>query len=93
MKWINQDEYYKEYLVEPSFLIESMEKNGLTLIETDTFKNLFDYNKEFLINNAKHESIPSTNKFFKNIATFYDDNLKNFHLYSFLNRYYIFQKN
>jgi SAM-dependent methyltransferase len=93
MKWINQDEYYKEYLVEPSFLIETMEKNGLTLIETDTFKNIFDYNKEFLINNAKHESIPSTKNFFKDIATFYDDNLKNFHLYSFLNRYYIFQKN
>jgi SAM-dependent methyltransferase len=93
MKWINQDEYYKEYLVEPSFLIETMEKNGLTLIETDTFKNLFDYYKEFIINNSNQESIPSTKNFFKDISTFYDDNLKNFHLYSFLNRYYIFQKN
>jgi SAM-dependent methyltransferase len=93
MKWINQDEYYKEYLVEPSFLIESMEKNGLTLIETDTFKNVFDYYKEFIINNAQQESIPSTKNFFKDIATFYDDNLKKFHSYSFLNRYYIFQKN
>lgn len=68
-------------------------KNGLTLIETDTFKNLFDYYKEFIINNGKQESIPSTKNFFKDISTFYDDNLKNFHLYSFLNRYYIFQKN
>ena len=92
MKWINQYDYYKEYLVEPSFLIESMEKIGLSLIETDTFKNVFDNYKEFLNNNAKHESIPDTKKFLMNTANYYDENYKNFHLYTFLFRYYIFQK-
>ena len=92
MKWINQDDYYKEYLVEPSFLIESMEKIGLTLIETDTFKNIFDNYKEFLNDNAKHESIPDTKKFLMNTANYYDEKFKNFHSYTFLFRYYIFQK-
>jgi len=93
MKWINQDDYYKEYLVEPSFLIESMEKIGLSLIETDTFKNVFDNFKEYLNNYAKHESIPDTKKFLMNTANYYNDSFKNFHLYTFLSRYYIFQKN
>jgi SAM-dependent methyltransferase len=93
MKWINQDDYYKEYLVEPSFLIESMEKIGLSLIETDTFKNIFDNYKEFLHNNAKNESIPDTKKYLMNTANYYDEKFKNFHSYSFLFRYYIFQKN
>jgi SAM-dependent methyltransferase len=93
MKWINQDDYYKEYLVEPSFLIESMEKIGLSLIETDTFKNVFDNYKEFLNNNAKYESIPETQKYLMNTTNYYDEKFKNFHSYSFLFRYYIFQKN
>jgi SAM-dependent methyltransferase len=93
MKWINQDDYYKEYLVEPSFLIESMEKIGLSLVETDTFKNVFDNYKEYFKNHVKHESIPDTRNFLINTAKFYDDNFNNFHSYSFLNRYYIFQKN
>jgi hypothetical protein len=93
MKWINQDDYYKEYLVEPSFLIESMEKIGLTLIETDTFKNVFDNYKEFLNNNANHESILDTKKFLMNTANYYDEKFLNFHSYTFLFRYYIFQKN
>jgi SAM-dependent methyltransferase len=92
MKWINQDDYYKEYLVEPSFLIESMEKIGLSLIETDTFKNVFDTYKEFLNNNAKHESIPETKKYLMNTANYYDEKFKIFHSYSFMFRYYIFQK-
>jgi SAM-dependent methyltransferase len=93
MKWINQDDYYKEYLVEPSFLIESMEKIGLSLVETDTFKNVFDNYKEYLKNHVKYESIPDTKNFLMNTGKYYDDNFNNFHSYTFLNRYYIFQKN
>ena len=93
MKWINQDDYYKEYLVEPSFLIESMKKTGLSLIETDTFKNIFDTYKEFLNNNANHESIPETKKYLMNTANYYDETFKIFRSYSFMFRYYIFQKN
>ena len=93
MKWINQEDYYKEYLVEPSFLIESMDKIGLSLIETDTFKNLFDNYKEYLNNYVKNESIDNTKKFLMTTAKYYDENFKNFHSYSFLFRYYIFQKN
>lgn len=93
MKWINQEDYYKEYLVEPSFLIESMDKIGLSLIETDTFKNLFDNYKDYLNNYVKNESIENTKKFLMTTAKYYDENFKNFHSYSFLFRYYIFQKN
>lgn len=93
MKWINQDDYYKEYLVEPSFLIESMDKIGLSLIETDTFKNVFDNHKEYFNNITEHESIPSTKEFLMNVGKYYQENLNNFHSYSFLFRYYIFQKN
>jgi SAM-dependent methyltransferase len=93
MKWINQEDYYKEYLVEPSFLIESMDKIGLSLIETDTFKNLFDNYKDYLNNYVKNESIDNTKKFLMTTAKYYDENFKNFHSYSFLFRYYIFQKN
>lgn len=93
MKWINQEDYYKEYLVEPSFLIESMDKIGLSLIETDIFQNLFDNYKEYLNNYVKNESIDSTKKFLMTTAKYYDENFKNFHSYSFLFRYYIFQKN
>jgi len=93
MKWINQEDYYKEYLVEPSFLIESMDKIGLSLIETDTFKNLFDNYKDYLNNYVKNESIDNTKKYLMTTAKYYDENFKNFHSYSFLFRYYIFQKN
>lgn len=93
MKWINQSDYYKEYLVEPSFLIESMEKIGLSLVETDTFKNIFDNYKEYLNNYVKNESIPDTKNFLMNVGKYYDEKFSNFHSYSFLNRYYIFQKN
>ena len=93
MKWINQEDYYKEYLVEPSFLIESMEKIGLSLIETDTFKNLFDNYKDYLNNYVKHESIPETKQYLMNTAKYYDEIYSNFHTYTFLFRYYIFQKN
>jgi SAM-dependent methyltransferase len=93
MKWITQDDYYKEYLVEPEFLIESMNKIGLSLIETDTFKSLFDIYEDYLTKSIENESIPKTKKVLKDVSKFYDENLINFHSYSFLNRYYIFQKN
>ena len=37
--------------------------------------------RQFLINNANQESIPTTKKFFKDIATYYDENFKIFHFY------------
>lgn len=93
MKWITGDDYYKEYLVEPSFLVETMKKNDLSLVESDTFNNLFDIYKDYFLNCVQFESIKETNNYLSNAKKFYNDELSNFHTYSFLFRYYIFQKN
>ena len=92
MKWITDDDYYKEYLVDADFLIEKMKKNGLSLIETDTFENLFDIYRDYLVNSTEFESINETNKFLSKVKKFYNDEYINFPNYSFLTRYYIFQK-
>ena len=92
-KWFTSLHYYKEFLVEPDFLIEIMKKNGLSLVESDTFNNLFDIYKDYIINCTQFESINETKKFLSKVKNYYNDELSNFHAYSFLSRYYIFQKN
>ena len=61
------------------------DKCNMRLIESDLFYNIFNYNKNFLINN--------NNENFKNIKYLYDDNnnesVDSLELMK-LNRYYIF---
>jgi hypothetical protein len=61
------------------------DKCNMRLIESDLFYNIFNYNKNFLINNS--------NDNFKNIKYLYDDNNNeskaSIELMK-LNRYYIF---
>lgn len=84
----NDNNYITEYLVYKDYLIKQMkEKCNMRLIESHLFYDIFNYNKNFLINN--------NNENFKNIKKLYDnnDNESNASIELLkLNRYYVFQK-
>ena len=95
MKWISEDDYYSEYAVSKKLMIKTMKKAGCRLVDTDSFKNLYTINKMFFTETIEYESDPRNKKFYENAGTFFRDlkgvdkeSLK----YSFLHRYYIFQK-
>jgi hypothetical protein len=88
--------YWREYLVDPDYLIEQFEKNcGLKLVDTDTFENQFYVAKHFFDNVAPFEADERTKKQFMQIAEYYnmDDemNKSGFEMTRML-RYYVFQK-
>ena len=84
----NDNNFVTEYVVYKEHLIKQMkDKCNMRLIESDLFYNIFNYNKNFLVNN--------NNENFKNIKSLYDENnnesvasLELMKLY----RYYVFQK-
>lgn len=95
MGWLFEDGVYQtEYLVYPEFIIKSMkEKCSMELVETYTFEEIFNDNKDFLkLSSEIEESIRI--KFFKDIYKFYSptDINKKCYSYSFLNRFYVFRK-
>ena len=95
MGWLFEEGVYQtEYLVYPEFIIKSLkEKCSMELVETYSFEDIFNDNKEFLkLSSEIEESIRI--KFFKEIYKFYtptDINSKCY-TYSFLNRFYVFRK-
>jgi len=95
MSWLFEDGIYQtEYLVYPEFIINSLkEKCSMELVETYSFEDIFNDNREFLkLSSEIEESIRI--KFFKDIYKFYnptDVNTKCYG-YSFLNRFYVFRK-
>jgi SAM-dependent methyltransferase len=95
MGWMFEEGVYQtEYLVYPEFIIKSLkEKCSMELVETYSFEDIFNDNREFLkLSSEIEESIRI--KFFKDIYKFYtptDINIK-CHSYSFLNRFYVFRK-
>ena len=72
-----------------------MKKAGCRLVDTDTFENVYEINKPYFKEVIKHEENPKNKIFYERVAEYYtnlsgaDKESKN---YSFLNRYYIFQK-
>lgn len=94
MSWIN-DDYIQEYLVSKELLVNTMKKAGCRLVDTDTFKNVYEINKPYFTEVIKYEENPKNKIFYERVAEYYtnlsgaDKESKN---YSFLNRYYIFQK-
>lgn len=97
MAWVlEENKYETEYLVTKDFMIKTMkEKCNLDLIETDMFENLYKINKpwfDMIINTE--ENIKNRN-FYKDVYQFYgelkgaDKESKKF---SFLHRYFVFQK-
>ena len=94
MRWIS-DVYRPENLVSPKLMIKTMEKAGCRLVDTDLFSNLYQINKEWFANVISHEENPKNKKFYENSSKIYGDLKgadKESKVYSFLNRYYIFQK-
>ncbi len=95
MAWIMEDGVYQtEYLVMPDFIIKTFkEKCSLELIETLSFKEAFDNNREYLKIASKVE-VDKEKKFYSSVYKFYQDNEFNRKCqeYSFLSRYYVFRK-
>ncbi len=95
MAWIMEDGVYQtEYLVLNDFIVKALrEKCSLELIETLSFKEVFDNNREFLKTASKYE-VKKEKKFYSNVYKFYGktDFMKKCQEYSFLSRYYVFRK-
>ena len=96
ISWImEENKYITEYLVSETLLTKTMEKAGCRIVETDTFSNLFFINQPYFTNVIEHEENPKNYKFYKNVAQYYGDLKgvdKESKLFTFLNRYYVFQK-
>ena len=94
MRWISETAR-PENLLTKKLVVNTMRKAGCRLIETDTFANVYNINKAWFMDVVPHEENPKNKKFYEDVAKFYD-NLKGAEkegkVYSFLNRFYIFQK-
>ena len=94
MSWISSTAR-PENLLTKKLVVNTMKKAGCRLIETDTFANVYNINKAWFMDVTPHEENFKNKKFYEDVAKFYD-NLKGAEkegkLYSFLNRFYIFQK-
>lgn len=88
--------YQTEYLVDPDFLIETLEtKCNLVLTDMDSFENQFNMFKRFFDEVAPYEANEKTKNYFMKVKKFYDfdDEVnKNSYELSRLNNYYVFQK-
>jgi SAM-dependent methyltransferase len=94
MRWIS-DVYYTENLITSKLMIKSMEKAGCKLVDSDLFANLYQINKGWFQNVITHEENVKNKEFYADVAKFYDELKgadKEGKTFSFLNRYYIFQK-
>jgi hypothetical protein len=72
-----------------------MKLAGCRLVETDLFKNLYNLNKDYFMNVINFEENPKNKQFFEKVKQFFGDLKgadKESQDYSFLNRFYIFQK-
>ena len=96
MSWISEEgKYIEEYLVPKELLINSMKRANCRLVDTDLFENVFQLNKPYFDNVIKYEENPKNKKVFEEVAEFYENltgSDKESRNYSFLFRYYIFQK-
>ena len=96
MGWAFDDGVYQtEYLVFPEFIIKELrEKCNLELIETDTFENLYNNDKDFLLWGAKNAENEKNKKFYEANAKYYEQTDMNVkcHQYTFLSRFYVFRK-
>ena len=96
MAWIKQqNEYETEYLVTPKLLNDVMKRAGCRLVESDLFCNLYTINQQYFTQVIEHEENIRNYKFYKKVAEFFEDLKgidKESKIFSFLNRYYIYQK-
>jgi len=94
--WIMEENKYEtEYLVTPELLNKVMDKANCRLIESDTFSNLYTINQPYFTNVIEHEENPKNYQFYKKVAAYYEDLNgvdKESKIFSFFNRYYVYQK-
>ena len=72
-----------------------MMKAGCRLIDTDLFSNLYYLNQPYFTNVIEHEENIKNYKYYKSVAEYYGDLKgveKESKAYTFLNRYYVYQK-
>ena len=95
ISWIN-DNYLTEYMVSKEFLSKVFkEKSNLTLIDSLSFQELYNLNKDFFFDVVPYEENKQNKIFFDKVKTFYTDQSdinKQSQIYSFLHRYYVFRK-
>lgn len=96
MSWISEEgKYIEEYLVSKELMINTMERAGCRLVDTDLFSNVFFLNKPYFENVIKYEENPKNKQFYEKVAEFYGDLKgadKESRNWSFMYRYYVFQK-
>ena len=94
MGWVS-DNYMQEYLVSYDLMVDTMKKAGCTLIDSQSFKYLYNVNKEWFEEVTHTEENKKNKQWYDKINKFYGDLKgagKESKYYSFLNRYYVFKK-
>lgn len=96
MSWISEEgKYIEEYLVSKELMTNTMKRAGCRLVDTDLFSNIFYLNKPYFENVIKYEENPKNKQFYEKVAEFYGDLKgadKESREWSFMYRYYVFQK-
>ena len=96
MSWISEEgKYIEEYLVTKELMVDTMTKAGCRLVDTDLFANIFNINKPYFENVIKYEENPKNKQFYEKVAEFFGDLKgadKESRNWSFMFRYYVFQK-
>jgi SAM-dependent methyltransferase len=97
MSWISQEgKYIREFLVDKNFMIDTMTKRcNCRLVETELFENIYNMNRDYFKDVIQYEENKKNREFYQKVAKFYGDLKgadKESRNYSFLFRYYIFQK-
>jgi SAM-dependent methyltransferase len=86
---------FVEYLVTPEFLIETMKRADMELIETETFQNIYAMSKDFLFDAINYDAGKATKKFLLDVKEYYNMdvsiNKAGFEM-TRLNRFYVFRK-
>ena len=97
MSWISDEgKYIEEFIVSRNLMINTMKKANCRLVDTDLFSNLYHLNKPYFQEVIKYEENPKNKQFYEKVASFYGDLKgadKESRNFSFLSRYYVFQKN
>jgi len=96
MSWISEEgKYIEEYLVTRKLLESTMKKAGCILVDTESFKNVYEINKPYFTKVIQYEENYKNKKFYEKVANFFEDLKgidKELQHYSFLNRYYVFKR-
>ena len=86
---------YIEYLVTPEYLINTLKKANLELVETETFQNIYAISKDFLTEAITYDAGNTTRKYLTDVSDYYNLN-SSINKASFeqtrLNRFYVFRK-